>query len=1440
MTWSTRSDSRSSPTTARSRLARPGFATREDLRRWADSIGSAAALPRLIRRLVLETGEGLTEVNFPAAEGTRVGDWDGTVRATNATAFVPAGLSGWELSVDKRAAAKAEKDYQNRVESPDGSATTDCAYVAVSLRVWTERKEFAARHNREERWKEVKALALDGIDTWLDDAPITHAWISEELGLGPHGVKTVESWWKQWSSATNPALPRELMLAGRASEVNALRTALSGAPVTLTISAASRDEVLAFIAAFAYSEEVTGNASLLARTAFVDEVTTWRSLIERERPLLLVPASDAVVGEAVGRHAIHHVIVPVPRAATAEIQLQPIDSAAAAELLKPVLGEKEGEAVARLARISLTVARRRLAVNRALHEPEWARVPVDRAARRLLLAGRWNSASDSDKAIVSGLLGVSVEQLADATVKYAAGDDPLLARIGASISVISPYDAWLLLRSQLTTDDLTTFRALALEVLGARDPALDLPPDERYKANIVGKARQHSSDLRDGLATSLALLGAVGDRKLTDSAMTGADWAGVIVRELLSKANEAPTADAWASLDDVLPRLAEAAPDEFLREVARGLEGERPLLAGMFVDRNLGIFGHASHTGLLWALEACAWSPDHFGQAVDLLARLAEIDPGGRLANRPFRSLDEIFCAWHPQNSVDNKRRLDVIDGLRERHPEVAWKLLMSLLPESHAVSGYTYAPNYRTWKPAKEPGFVPGEYWPLIRGIFDRVLEDVGEDADRWQQLVADLGNLPPDLREQALTKLGTLAGATTLDEKARTIVRDALQRFVRHHREFPDADWALPAADLAPIAALTSRFEPESPRARHAWLFTEQMPSIDTQRLQNWENYQKDLARLRAQAAREIVEASSWDDVLDFARRSKVPGEFGAAVAASGAKRYEAELIDLLDAEDPIDATFARGHAVKRIEAEPFWYDAVAGGTLSPRRRARLILALWDLPKEWAALANGDPHVEEHYWREFPRFRGEITNEQLRTIVGGLRSVGRVAAAVDLLAMSLPKEHDADLADLAAAVLEEFLEKAGSDKEAAGLQGYDFTRLFEYLDLSPAIDRTRVARLEWAYLPALEHQGRRFLLHRAMADDPALFVDLIARMFRARREEGEEEEIEDETPPDDAAKNAATNAFRLLYEWRTVPGSDDERRIDGEKLRQWIAQARRQLAERRRTEVGDIYIGHILAHGPTDPDGTWPTRTIRDLIEELRNERVEDGFRTETINSRGVTSRALESGGRQERDLVARYRELADKVTDRWPRTAILLRALADSYDFDARRGDDQAERFRTGWEGPGVGPVPTPEAEKDEVMYFAYGSNMSTGRIGKRLGPVKKRAIARLADYAIEFDKASTDGSGKTNLVPKKSSEAWGVIFDLTPDQMQKLKRIEKGYTEQGIEVDVDGNAVPVRTLVAEKRTRRLRPTHEYLNLLIEGAEEHGLPGAYVQKLRRVRTG
>ena len=150
--------------------------------------------------------------------------------------------------------------------------------------------------------------------------------------------------------------------------------------------------------------------------------------------------------------------------------------------------------------------------------------------------------------------------------------------------------------------------------------------------------------LRKGLAESLALIGSH-PKALTSCSFGKADATAVLaVREILAEADWVQ----WASLNDLLPLLAEAAPREFLDAVENALNSDPCPFDTVFAQEGSGIMGGNYMTGLLWALETLAWDAEYLTRVVVILGELAARDPGGNWANRPANSLSDNSVALAP------------------------------------------------------------------------------------------------------------------------------------------------------------------------------------------------------------------------------------------------------------------------------------------------------------------------------------------------------------------------------------------------------------------------------------------------------------------------------------------------------------------------------------------------------------------------------------------------------------------------------------------------------------------------------------------------------------------------------------------------------------------------------------------------------------------------
>lgn len=151
------------------------------------------------------------------------------------------------------------------------------------------------------------------------------------------------------------------------------------------------------------------------------------------------------------------------------------------------------------------------------------------------------------------------------------------------------------------------------------------------------------------------------------------------------------------------------------------------------------------------------------------------------------------------------------------------------------------------------------------------------------------------------------------------------------------------------------------------------------------------------------------------------------------------------------------------------------------------------------------------------------------------------------------------------------------------------------------------------------------------------------------------------------------------------------------------------------------------------------------------------------------------------------------------------------------------------------PHVSPGP------GELLYFAYGSNLSSARLAARVPSAHFESTAVLAGFRLAFDKDGADGSAKCNIEPGSERDAvHGVVWRIEVSDKSALDAVEgpKYYTWWRL-LRAGGAVVPVFTYVARPGATRegLRPYDWYLAFVIEGAREHGLPPDYVDRLHAV---
>jgi len=451
-----------------------------DLHRWADQMHARAELPRLVRLLIHSVPGELVSIDMPAGEGIQRHGWDGIVESRVGNAWLPSGLTGWEMGVDKDPRRKASENYAARVSDALGLNPAQSCFVFVTPRNWPGKNRWLEEKKKQGEWREVRAYDAHDLEQWLEIAsPAVNAWLSELMGKPVGDLRSVRDWWSGFCTSTDPSLTPSLVLAGRETARQKLSDWLDGSTHLLEVRGDSPVEVLAFIAAVLTTLPEPQRSSRQAQTLVVDSARASQSLLTVRDPLLLIMNSADLTAVGQLDQAGHRIVLPLGRNMGESDEALVLPRQPSREMAQALVSmgfsESKAEAGVRASGRSLLALQRKLSKAPALASPPWARPEVAGVLAAALLAGGWNDEIEGDRNVLETLSGRRYGEFSKSVGQWLHVPDAPLRRVGAVWRLVAPLDAWLLLGRFLSQDDLQTFRKVAMEVLGFPDPRFDLP-----------------------------------------------------------------------------------------------------------------------------------------------------------------------------------------------------------------------------------------------------------------------------------------------------------------------------------------------------------------------------------------------------------------------------------------------------------------------------------------------------------------------------------------------------------------------------------------------------------------------------------------------------------------------------------------------------------------------------------------------------------------------------------------------------------------------------------------------------------------------------------------------------------------------------------------------------------------------------------------------------
>jgi hypothetical protein len=1192
-----------------------------------------------------------------------------------------------EFSCDTQIRTKADRDYNSRTRQTPDNIRTDATLIMISARRWTQKKKWVDGKRDAREWAQVRAYDADDLEQWLEQTPAVALQFAEELGLAGPGVESLARHWQGWSQQSDPPISAEALFTDRGNArerfIADLRSRIETSQLQpYAIKADCVEEAVAFVcAALLAHPDLTAIALVVTDPAgwrFVDQNTTLRVAVAAqpeiaERPtrrsglVVIIPYAagdmEAHYRGAAGRDDQANLALERARIYEFENALASIG-----------LDGSEAKRLAASTGRSWSVFRRHRATNPVIRKPRWLQVPQSAALSTLCLLGGWSADKVADREIVAQLSGRPYEEV-ERDLRYLSSLDhaPVL-EIGEVWKAKAPLELLDLFGDRITRDELDRFFEIVRQILLAPDPQLELPDEKRHAAQIYGKARPQSDLLIRALCDTLVKLAVRGPQVPALSAAHIEARIAAFVREALQDADET----RWLSLSSFLPSLAEAAPNAFLKAVEASLNGPDHPVARLFAETSSSSFtGRCWYAGLLWALEILAWAPERLARVSLMLARLAHIEIDSNWANSPNASLFDIFRSWFPQTAANLDQRIAVLDTLIAKEPDVTFELLDSIVHVGPDSASPSARPSWRDDDTGAGHIVTRAEAHGMLTAAVDRLIACSKGHPQRIARLIKKIDIFDPARIKASLTLAAKFAQPSASDED-KDVVRAALRKKIYWHRNYDRVHGKALDNKLRVVEDLYARLLPQDLTVRHRWLFAHDRPDLPVRvRDDDYRRYGALLESLRIDALQELHAERGMGGVeqlatacagqpyvgIAFAKLEVRTADLAKWIVKAGgnftpAERLMMTISSLLPTLAAPRSTELIKAVLKRGKRER--WDA--------GQKARFLVLAREEQATWDIVASCGPEVESAYWSmTSPGYWLHRDKADLQFTLRRLLEIGRPRTALQVCCFDL-KQVDARLL---AEILEHML--AGEEPNGPLLNSWHIGEAVDHLEASGALDRNRLVRLEFGLIPALGYKDeqRAKSFYDALMSEPKLFVELLCILYGPATADEKE-------PPTEAMRGVAKIVWRIFYNCTRQPGTQPDGTIDCNAFVKFIDEARELCRKADRLGVCDETLGQILAHAPADCNGAWPFGPAREVLDRPELENLRRGFQIGIMNKRGVTSRACDEGGDQERKLADIYRNHARAMHNSHPNLAAALEEVARWYEHDALR-EELRDRVR-----------------------------------------------------------------------------------------------------------------------------------------------------------------
>lgn len=897
--------------------------------------------------------------------------------------------------------------------------------------------------------------------------------------------------------------------------------------------------------------------------------------------------------------------------------------------------------------------------------PSWADGDIT-LTLPVLLCGKWTE-DDGDKTILEQLSGKNYDRLIEGLSPYMRGEDPLLVRYRTHGKVCyqlaSLENAWDYLDCKLDVHGTiwNSFTQILVDILVEPDPEFDYPEKERHIRAIMPEGRPFwSKMIRDGMLRSLIMRAYY--KKDTESQ----ESINCLVESVFEQIGNVKQ---WLSIAPYFSEICEASPQIIQQRLESEWKHPTGLLEIFKEDSGDVMFGSHLYTHVLWGIEQFLVQEEYAAWAVRWLIRLAEVNIKYHLSNSPEEILKDVFCPWINLTALKVEDKVILAREMVQKSKK-GWDILYAELPgKKTVVTGNLEHPKYRDITEQNE--LTNQDIYRTYEEYMLICLANMEFSYERWNKMIVEADRLGLNLIKKLFEQMEY--EMQSMNDEEKIAIKDTLRKEVYRHRYYKDAIWAMQEDELSYFENQLQKIHTDNPVYEYRYLFVHahEFPLLHPTPYDKSENDFREITKRNEAAAEEEIKCG----MQEFKERKYDVAELIEICALKDnsslgfylCKYYSEGDFDsglfrrMLDIQPNgkiaiTYASYAYGQDPETLKTaiEIAKQQQAASNILIPLYECEVISA-----KKELLIAKEKDDIKKEYWKSSHLY--ENNEETVRWMLEECGKYGTQETYMEILGHG--NQYFSPMEMLGN--MENMLNMEVGNLNT--MSSYYLEELLEILQQNyrQTVECTRVAQIELYYGAMLEWD-RMKCFKRMMEIQPAYYAEMAEIIYLKDGEEKKESTEEQ--------KKIANNVYDLYYKAKFCPAESDGT-VNEQELEAWVEEFIALLEKQKQRRLFGHLLGRVLANAPIGEDDCYPCEAVRKIIEKYEDdfESLRNSYTTAIFNKRGVYS---PSAGKAEMEIANSYKENADKLRTKYPRTAEIYDCLYQQYKYQSDSERESAE--------------------------------------------------------------------------------------------------------------------------------------------------------------------